>query len=71
MLRIQVKDNGPGLQVVRAYVNRSKGVGLANTKARLDRLYGSAHRLEFENEPNGGLVVTMEIPRVTPNIPLS
>ena len=63
MLRIQVKDNGPGLQVVRAYVNRSKGVGLTNTKARLDRLYGSAHRLEFENEPNGGLVVTMEIPR--------
>lgn len=62
-LRIQVKDNGPGLQVVRAYVNRSKGVGLANTKARLDRLYGSAHRLDFENEPNGGLVVTMEIPR--------
>ena len=63
MLRIQVKDNGPGLQVVRAYVNRSRGVGLTNTKARLDRLYGSAHRLEFENEPNGGLVVTMEIPR--------
>jgi two-component system LytT family sensor kinase len=64
MLRIQVKDNGPGLQVVRAYANRSKpGVGLANTKARLERLYGSAHRLEFENKPNGGLVVTMEIPR--------
>jgi two-component system LytT family sensor kinase len=71
MLRIQVKDNGPGMQVLRPYVNRSKGVGLANTKARLDRLYGSAHRLEFENEPNGGLVVTMEIPRVTPNIPSS
>jgi sensor histidine kinase YesM len=71
MLRIQVKDNGPGLQVVRANVNRSKGVGLANTKARLERLYGSAHRLEFENEPNGGLVVTMEIPRFTPNVPPS
>ena len=65
MLRIQVKDNGPGLQVVRAYVNRSKGVGLANTKARLEHLYGSAHLLELENEPNGGLVVTMEIPRHT------
>jgi LytS/YehU family sensor histidine kinase len=66
MLRIQVKDNGPGLQVVRANINRSKqGVGLANTKARLVRLYGAAHRLEFENVPNGGLVVTMEIPRQT------
>jgi len=71
MLRIQVKDNGPGLQVVRSYINRSKGVGLANTKARLARLYGPSHRLEFENEPNGGLVVTMEIPRHTTQFPLS
>jgi len=64
MLRIQVKDNGPGMELVRASVNRStQGVGLTNTKARLERLYGTAHRLEFENVPNGGLVVTLEIPR--------
>jgi LytS/YehU family sensor histidine kinase len=64
MLRIQVKDNGPGLRLVRSVSDRTKhGLGLANTKARLERLYGSAHSLDLANEPAGGLVVTMELPR--------
>ncbi len=70
-LRIEVKDNGPGLRLVRSGPDRSKtGLGLANTKARLERLYGSAHRLDLANEPAGGLVVTMELPRSSaPAIP--
>jgi signal transduction histidine kinase len=64
MLRIQVKDNGPGLRIVPPLAEQGKhGIGLANTKARLDRLYGPAHRLELANDPSGGLVVTMELPR--------
>ena len=64
MLRIQVKDNGPGLRLVRSFSDHSKqGLGLSNTKARLERLYGSAHRLDLANEPTGGTVVTMEVPR--------
>lgn len=64
MLRIRVKDNGPGLRIVPPGGEQSKqGIGLANTKARLDRLYGTAHRLELENDPSGGLVVTMELPQ--------
>jgi two-component system LytT family sensor kinase len=59
-LRIQVKDNGPGLTDANQF---GKGVGLANTKARLQRLYGSEHRLELVNGPQGGLVVTLEVPR--------
>jgi len=63
-LRIQVKDNGPGLPADQVSVNQiGKGVGLSNTKARLERLYGSEHLLELVNDPNGGLVVTLEIPR--------
>jgi len=66
MLRIQVRDNGPGLRAVAPVGDRAKhGVGLANTKARLDHLYGSAHRLDLTNEPSGGMVVTMELPRVS------
>jgi two-component system LytT family sensor kinase len=64
VLRIQVKDNGPGLPQ-RGYASGSAGlgVGLANTKARLQRLYGSAHKFELANGSNGGVVVTLEIPR--------
>ena len=63
-LRIQVKDNGPGLSADQILVNQiGKGVGLSNTKARLERLYGSDHLLELANGPDGGLVVTLEVPR--------
>ena len=39
-----------------------KGLGLANTQTRLDRLYGARHRFEIANDPAGGLAVTLEIP---------
>ncbi len=62
-LRIQVRDNGPGLPAGRTSEKIfSKGLGLANTERRLDRLYGAAHRFELSNAPEGGLVVTLEIP---------
>ncbi|HWS54174.1 MAG TPA: histidine kinase [Pyrinomonadaceae bacterium] len=62
-LRIQVKDNGPGLPAISKPNGRFReGVGLANTRARLARLYGGSHRLELANAPEGGLVVTLEIP---------
>ena len=63
-LHIEVKDNGPGLQVDRAFeARRGKGLGLANTQARLVGLYGTAARFEMLNRPSGGLTVTIEIPR--------
>ena len=66
VLRIQVRDNGPGLPVNRSSVHLFKeGLGLANTRARLEQLYGAAHRFELANDPEGGLVVTLEIPSET------
>jgi two-component system LytT family sensor kinase len=62
VLRLQVRDNGPGLPATTAARRPSGGVGLSNTRARLDRLYGSAHRFELANDPQGGTVVTLEIP---------
>jgi len=62
-LRVQVEDDGPGLQLPRNSNRATRGgVGLTNTEARLRQLYGSAHRFELGNAPDGGLLVTMEIP---------
>ena len=71
-LRIQIRDNGPGLPVDRPPEKIfTKGLGLANTERRLDRLYGAAHRFELVNDPEGGLVVTLEIPFSTNGSPSS
>ena len=42
-----------------------RGVGLANTQARLAGLYGEAAHFELINDPAGGLIVAFEIPRVS------
>ncbi|MGH9933200.1 MAG: sensor histidine kinase [Pyrinomonadaceae bacterium] len=63
MLRIQVRDNGPGLPDHRTPQNQfKKGLGLANTETRLKRLYGADHLFDLSNDPAGGLIVTLEIP---------
>ncbi len=59
-LSIQIKDDGPGLGE-----NFREGIGIANTRARLERLYGDAHRFEMKNAKEGGLVVSVEIPFIT------
>ena len=63
VLRIQVRDNGPGLPEHRTSQNQfKKGLGLANTETRLQRLYGADHLFDLSNDPAGGLIVTLEIP---------
>lgn len=59
-LRLSVRDDGPGF--ARVLPGDSGGVGLANTRARLEALYGPAHRLEVGEEPGGGACVTVTIP---------
>jgi len=61
MLQLQVCDDGPGLPNVPS--RPSRGVGLANTRARLEQLYGEAQRMEFSRPAApSGLIVTVEIP---------
>ena len=63
-LRIRVRDNGPGLRPAagRAPEGARAGLGLSNTRARLEQLYGDSHRFQIENDPAGGLLVTLDIP---------
>lgn len=59
--RVRVRDWGCGLP--RSGMRR--GTGIANTAERLQQLYGAAHRLEFENCEDGGLLVTVAFPYST------
>ena len=62
-LLVQVKDNGPGIESSGLPSRmHGEGLGLSNVRARLERLYGGAHRFELANAAEGGLVVTLEIP---------
>jgi two-component system LytT family sensor kinase len=61
MLELDVQDNGVGLSAARL-TDFNRGVGLSNTRSRLDHLYGSLHRFEFRQPAEGGLLVLIAIP---------
>lgn len=60
-LRFTVRDHGPGLSGNGAG-RRGSGVGLGNTRRRLERLYGEAQHLTIENANGGGALATVELP---------
>ena len=57
-LWLEVRDNGVGLTSDAFH----KGVGLTNTRSRLEHLYGDRYRFECHTPPGGGLLVTVVIP---------
>ncbi|HJZ10514.1 MAG TPA: histidine kinase [Acidobacteriota bacterium] len=57
-LVLQIIDNGPGLQ----QSPYEQGVGLSNTRERLQHLYEGKQGFQFENLEEGGLAVTIQIP---------
>jgi LytS/YehU family sensor histidine kinase len=67
LIRITVRDNGPGFPAITNGNGNGNGkpkggLGLGNTRARLRQLYGDAQRLEVCNAPDGGAIVTLEVP---------
>ena len=59
-LWIEIRDNGVGLSAG-ARARLRSGVGLSNTRDRLECLYGADHRIQFSDETKG-LAVSLEIP---------
>lgn len=60
-LHIEVSDDGGGFRDGEL-LNRTEGIGLSNTKARLQALYGEEHQLRLtQNHPTGACVI-LEIP---------
>src|SRR5262249_3386030 len=56
-LRLQVKDNGPGIKIP-----IPEGLGLRNTQARLQQMYGELGLFHAAAAAEGGTVVSIDIP---------
>jgi two-component system LytT family sensor kinase len=63
-LRLKVTDDGPGLTNEQKGFPR-EGIGLSNTRQRLQELYGTEQRLTLETVAQGGLQVELVIPYKT------
>ena len=61
-LLLQVADDGCADAAPRPAAADGTGIGLRNTRERLQALYGAAHRFDFDGECGDGTAVRMEIP---------
>ena len=63
VLRLEVKDDGPGLDVdVENSSAPKRGLGFALTRRRLECLYAAQQQFRLSDVPGGGLQVVVEIP---------
>ncbi|MBI3586867.1 MAG: histidine kinase, partial [Ignavibacteriales bacterium] len=60
-LQLSVMDDGPGLPKDYHAIS-SEGVGLRNTRERLEQLYGDRHEFKLTSNPQCGLNVNITIP---------
>ena len=60
-IHLSVSDNGPGFPESDP-VELKDGIGLSNTKARLEQLYGKDHGFEISNSESGGALIKIDIP---------
>jgi LytS/YehU family sensor histidine kinase len=58
-LQLEVQDNGAGLPGGKL---QREGVGLSNTRSRLQQLYGDAQKFELTNVDTGGLLARVVLP---------
>ena len=63
-LQVEITNDGPDdfVSARPSAKPRPPGIGLANTRAQLDNLYGTDYRLELVSQPSGVTVVTLDLP---------
>jgi LytS/YehU family sensor histidine kinase len=60
LLQINIEDDGPGL--TSESKSEGSGIGLRNTRDRLERLFGTEYRFDVRNRALRGVEVTLTIP---------
>lgn len=66
-LLIELSDNGPGAEIVNGNLFRENGVGLANSRERLQALYGTDFSLVVSNNVPNGVKINIRMPFETGN----
>ena len=65
-IELKVRDDGPGIEETQKAAGVA-GIGLRNTRSRLEKLYGPAHSFDLCTADGGGLEVRITIPFHTEN----
>ncbi len=61
-LLIEVADNGPGAEIIQGNLHRESGVGLVNTRERLQALYHKKYSLVVSHNQPSGVKVNIRMP---------
>jgi LytS/YehU family sensor histidine kinase len=62
MVWLSVRDRGDGMGLDGVAQSPGLGIGLANTRARLERLYGGKQKLELSAAEGGGVLARVGVP---------
>jgi len=61
-LLIELSDDGPGVELINGEIPEARGVGLRNTRERLQALYGNQHSFRLSKTHPHGLTISIRIP---------
>ncbi len=64
-LLLELSDDGPGCELVDGTIPGANGVGLRNTRERLQELYGDRHGFRLSETEPQGLTINIRIPYET------
>lgn len=61
-IEVEIENDGMTAAAAAGEARASTGIGLSNTRARLEKIYGRDYRFEMEARPDGGMRVRLDLP---------